>query len=58
MIAAEDLPIDEMVDELRWVLEEFQNTPSHETMNKVFKECQRIERTVEDSFIGEDDDED
>lgn len=43
-----NIPVDEMLTELRAVLEEFDSNPSYENFDKIQKEHARIERACED----------
>lgn len=46
-----NLPIDEMLSDLRAVLEAFDNAPTFINLDKVTKEITRIERVCDDSVF-------
>ena len=47
-----NIPIDEMLTELRFVLEAFQNEPSGDNLDNVYNECMRITESCEDIYLG------
>ena len=47
-----NIPIDEMLTELRAVLEAFDNEPSAALLDNVFKETMRIDNYCEDVYVG------
>ena len=50
-----NIPIDEMLTELRAVLEAFDNEPSAATLDNVFKETMRINDVCEDVYLEAED---
>ena len=46
------IPIDEMLTELRFVLEAFENEPTADNLDNVFKETMRIDNYCEDIYVG------
>ena len=49
-----NIPIDEMLTELRYALIVFENTPCADTLDNVFKETNRIDFYCEDIYVGAD----
>ena len=45
-----NLPIDEMLADLRQALESFEEVPSYDTLDDVINECARITVTCEDEL--------
>ena len=48
------LPIDEMLTDLRAVLEAYDAAPSADTFDAIYKETNRINHACEDDFFGHD----
>lgn len=48
------LPIEEMLLDLQTALEELQNNQNYDSLDKVFEQTQRIDRTCEDLFGDEE----
>ena len=46
------IPIDEMLTELRSALEAFENEPSADNLDNIFKETMRIDNFCEDIYVG------
>ena len=47
-----ELPIDEILTELRSILEEFEKEPTFPNFDKVMKETKRIDNTCEDFLFN------